>query len=505
MTTEPIVETTHGPVRGTRTGPVLRFAGIPYAAPPTGPRRFAAPEPPEPWTDPRDATRFGPRAPQNPSPLENMLGRPADLPPVDEDCLNLNVWTPAADDARRPTMVWIHGGAFTTGAGSNPTYDGTALAARGDVVVVTVNYRLGVLGFLHTAELGGPPDSGAAGIADQIAALRWVRDNITAFGGDPDNVTIFGESAGGMSVGALLASPGARGLFRRAIPQSGAAHHTVDVDRAAAVAAKVAAELGVTTIDELRAVPVERLLEVQGQLLLAAAGAAPTLADTAPSMLFQPVHGTSVIPTRAIDAVRAGSAAGVDLLVGTTLEEMKLFDLMAPRELTRADLLERLGRFFDDPAAAAAAYEADWPGADPTGLWSAVRTDLVFRIPAVRLAEAAHERGSTVHAYRFSFRSRAFGGRLGACHAIELPFVFGGVESPVGRAFLGDGPPPVDLQHAVMDAWVAFARTGDPAHPGLGDWPAWDPVRRATMDLAEPPAVLQDPGAATRALWDGLL
>ena len=237
----PIATTTAGTVRGRERRGVLLFAGIPYAAPTGGARRFAPPEPVEPWSGERDATRFGPIAPQPGGVLGGMftMGR------VDagEDCLSLNVQTPGLDDAGRPVMVWIHGGGFTSGTGATPWYDGTALCTRGDVVVVTLNYRLGALGFLHTAGLGGHPSSGLVGILDQVAALEWVRDNIASFGGDPDQVTIFGESAGGMSVGVLLGLPAARGLFRRAIAQSGAASNVLGAEVTSAAVARVVAAL----------------------------------------------------------------------------------------------------------------------------------------------------------------------------------------------------------------------------------------------------------------------
>src|SRR3712207_215533 len=263
------VMTAVGEVAGELGDGVHVFRGIPYARPPVGELRFRPPQPPEPWAGARPATAFGSIAMQSPSPLENLFGA-AERPSMSEDCLYLNIWTPGLDGARRPVMVWIHGGAFVTGSGSTPWYDGTRFAARGDVVVVTLNYRLGAFGFLHLADLIGESfvGSGNAGILDQAAALAWVRDNIAAFGGDPENVTIFGESAGAMSVGTLLALPAARGLFQRAILQSGAASNAMSRERANEVAGRLLEALGIPRekSETIRDVPARDLLAAQGRV-----------------------------------------------------------------------------------------------------------------------------------------------------------------------------------------------------------------------------------------------
>src|SRR5690242_3481977 len=267
-----LAETRRGRVRGLAEGGLAVFRGIPYARPPIGPRRFGPPEPAESWTGTHDATLFGPSAPQNGAligPIMSLgIGR------TDEDCLYLNVWTPAADGRRRPVLVWIHGGAFLLGSGSQMLYDGAALARRGDVVVVTINYRLGAFGFLRLRERFGQrlPATGNEGLLDQIAALEWVRDEIEAFGGDPGQVTIFGESAGSMSCATLLAMPRARGLFHRAILQSGGANFVWPCEIATRLAEHVVAELGVTSPEALQTLEADRILEVQrrffGDLLL---------------------------------------------------------------------------------------------------------------------------------------------------------------------------------------------------------------------------------------------
>src|SRR5881227_538669 len=258
-----IVETTSGTVRGREKNGIQDFRGIPYAAPPVGELRFRPPQPVEPWNGVRDATAFGPMAMQTQGAMETMFGAPPR--PMSEDCLTLNVWTPGLDDARRPVMVWIHGGGFLFGTGATPWYDGRSFA-RDDIVLVTINYRLGAFGFLHI------DGQGNNGILDQVAALEWVRDNIAAFGGDPGNVTAFGESAGAMSVGTLLGLPAAKGLFVKAIPESGAGHSAKTEAEAGAIAGEFLAEIGVDpgpgVIDRLRAVPADKLLEGQATVVM---------------------------------------------------------------------------------------------------------------------------------------------------------------------------------------------------------------------------------------------
>jgi len=507
---EPLASTTTGAVRGLRRDGICQFRGIPFAAPPIGPRRFRPPQPPEPWCGTRDATEFGPAAPQRPG-LLNQIG-PAG---TSEDCLTLNVYTPAPDDAGRPVMVWIHGGGFVTGSGSLAWYDGTSFARRGDVVVVTLNYRLGALGFLHLADLGGPEfgASGVNGLADQIAALRWVRDNIAGFGGDPGRVTVFGESAGGMSVATLLAMPAARGLFVRAIAQSGAAANTFPPQVAAEVTGAFLAALGVTDLEGVLTAPTEALLEAQDNVvsrLMADPGHVSGMGGLALAMPFQPVVDGVALPTEPLEAVRAGSAAEVGLITGWTLDEWNLFHLMSPGGLDDPRLLARLDRMVGDAVRGggrtiAETYRAARPDADADEVWCAVLTDWIFRLPALRLAEAQH-RHQPAHTfvYRFSWRSRGFDGRLGACHALDVPFVWNTLDRPGTELFLGEGPPPVALAEAVHDAWWHFARDGDPNHDRLPTWPAYDLVTRPTMDFGERVEVVHDPGSAERVLWGEL-
>lgn len=493
---EVVVETACGRVRGRRSRGAWTFRGIPYARPPVGPLRFAPPEPPEPWAGVRDGTEFGPVAVQRPAGLEAMLG--ARRPPSSEDCLTLNVWTPAPDGGRRPVMVWVHGGAFLSGSGAVPWYDGANLAAR-DVVVVTCNYRLGALGFLH---LDAVPGSGNAGLLDQVAALGWVAEHAAAFGGDPGNVTVFGESAGAMSIGALLGLPAARDRFHRAVLQSGACAHVHTREEADRVTHEVLAELDrPASVEDLRAVPVERLLDAQ------AAVVARHAAEPLSGLPFQPVVDGVALPEHPLDAVAAGRVAA-DLVVGTTLEEARLFTLVDPR---LADLDEaRLSAWCDlaangtgrAPGEALAAYRRRLGEAPVRAVWDAVLTDRVFRIPAIRLAERQSTYRPT-HMYLFTWSTPAFGGALGSCHALEIPFVFDNLDAPGTGMFVGEVTDGMRaMATAMADAWAGFARDGRPAAPGMPDWPRYDRERRATMVLDERFEVVDDPFGDERLVWE---
>jgi len=493
-TDAPLAEIADGQLRGkwTPEHDVAMFRGIPYAAPPVGPLRFQPPVPPSPWTGVRDATAFGPMAPQNVGVMERIWG--AERMASDEDCLSLNVWTPGLDSGKRPVMVWIHGGAFVTGSGSTPWYDGRGFARAGDLVFVTVNYRLGVLGFLHLAELGGEAyaTSGNCGILDQVAALRWVRDNIAAFGGDPAQITVFGESAGAGSVGTLLGLPAASGLFHRAILQSGACAFASSRERAAGMAEETfkAAGLAPTDLTGLLEAPVSQLLEAQENVYTHHAAAA---------LPYQPVVDGVALPETPLEAVTKGSAAEVAVVVGTTSEEMKLFTLMDP-DLAASDesaIVARITEVFGTRASEALeAYRDERPGDSNADVWTAVATDAVFRIPAIRLLERQGAVNNDCWSYLFTMRSTAFGGALGACHALDVPFVFDNLDRPGVNLFTGDPPGAAELAQAMHHAWIAFARDGDPG------WPRYDLTRRATMEFGSSCRVVDDPGRAERVLWD---
>jgi para-nitrobenzyl esterase len=507
----PVVATPAGLIRGIDRAGVSRFAGIRFAAAPVGELRFRPPAPAPPWEGELDATGFGPVSPQNPSMMDALFGGEAER--WDEDCLRLNVWTTAvdADGGRsgdlRPVMVWIHGGAFEMGSGSSPLYHGDRFAREG-VVYVSINYRLGSLGFL---ELGGLDPSlagsGNVGLLDQVAALEWVRDNISAFGGDPGNVTVFGESAGAMSVSLLLTMPSARGLFHKAIVQSGSLVSCRPADLARSDAAEFMALGGWAGVDDLLAADVTELLAAHASMGAARISAADEVlaeAGTALAALpFRPVGDGVAVPEDPLAAVGAGCAAGIPLVIGTNLEEWKLFALMTPQSQDEEALLVRMGLVADDPAGCLATYREQHPGASPADLESALFTDLVFRIPAVRLADAqsAH---APVWQYRFDWRSPALGGLLGASHSVEIPFVFDMIEDHRLHVLVG-AEAPLDLARSMHSAWVSVAASGTPAGAGL-DWPALPgpggdgrPVLCLDLDTT----VQDDPEGLTRRFWGG--
>lgn len=500
-----IVETGLGKVQGFEKDGVRVFRGLPFAKPPVGELRFRAPEKPAPWAGVRDATNYGPVSHQPPLMLAALPGM--DVGEQSEDCLYLNVYVPAgaSDASPKPVMVWIHGGAFVIGAGSQSIYDGCKLARRGDAVIVTINYRLGALGFLDL----GQPELAApnAGLLDQIAALEWVRDHIGAFGGDAGNVTIFGESAGGMSVGTLLGCPAAHGLFHKAIPQSGSCQAIhADRESSTAITAAVLSGLGMATpnVRELREVPIDKLKQVQQNVsfqLLALGGTQ--------LLPFQPVVDGHVLPRHPLDEIREGISRDVRVLVGSTRDEWKLFGFMDPqvRQLDGDKIAERIQQRLPhaDGAKIAAGYRRARPELDWPAIWIAIETDRIFRIPAIRVAEAQRAHQPDVFMYLYTWESPGFGGLLGACHAIEIPFLFGCLDLPGADKFIGSGPDAERLAERTMDAWLSFARSGDPSSDSLGAWPRYDASRRGTMELGARCGVLDDPAGAERALWDGVL
>jgi para-nitrobenzyl esterase len=458
-------ETRSGRLRGSERGGVLAFRGIPYAAAPVGRLRLRPPELPAPWAGVRDARASGPGAPQPGSTLGGAFTRIAGPAATCEDCLTLDVVTPGLA-GRRPVLVWIHGGAFVMGAGSALVYGGERLARRGDVVVVTLNYRLGALGFLVLGDVA--PGAGFAanlGLRDQIAALAWVRDNIAAFGGDPDNVTVFGESAGAMSVGALLGAPSARGLFARAIAQSGAADHCSTREQAARVAQTFLDALGLAPGEagKLAELPVDALLAAQRETMM-------RLALALPGLPFQPAVDGDVLPAPPLEAVAAGGARGVPLLLGTNRDEWNLFLLgdAKARALDEPGLRRRFERWLPPDAAERAhgLYREALPHASPRARWGAYQTHRVFLAPAERLAAAQGAHAPT-WSYLFSWSPPLVRRRIGACHALEVPLVFGTFRHPLLRGLYLGGARAAAAE--IERAWLAFAREGRPG-PG-GDWP----------------------------------
>ena len=491
------VETSYGKLRGLARGAHLAFLGVPYARPPVGELRFIAPAPPAAWSGVRDALAFSCCAPQDPVAAPGFKAEG----PESEDCLYLNVYTPKPDGARRPVLFWIHGGGFSHGSGAQPSYNGGPLVERGDVVVVTINYRLGALGYMYLGDHGGGRWGAAtnAGQLDQIAALRWVHDNIAAFGGDPAQVTIFGESAGGAAVCTLLAMPEARGLFSKAIAQSGTANRLGNTDTAAAVTARYLRTLGVEDADpnKLRSVPVEALLRAQG-----------------PRGPLSPVVDGRSVPQRPISAVREGVARDIPLLIGTNRDEHKLYVDVKRAPIDDAELERQVreqlprgaaGRAGDVIAAYRKSRAARGLPSSHHDIADAVATASRFRIPATRLCEAQLPHQPRTFLYQFDWESPARRGALGACHGLEVPFVWGTVGNNGNPRFTGTGPEADQLSRHMMDAWLAFAKTGDPSHPGIGAWPTYSTSDRQTMIFGRRCGAEAAPFEEERAIWDALL
>ena len=492
----PVVQIRRGRLRGCRRNGLASFKGIPYAAPPFGANRLRPPQPVEAWDGLRDALAFGPKSPQVSYP-PGIADALAELVGSGEDCLSLNIWTPELGTAERPVLVWIPGGMFEFHAtGATAYYDGSRFARDG-VVCVTINYRVGAEGFLYLGE-----DVANLGLLDQIAALEWVQENIAAFGGDRANVTICGESAGGMSVATLLTMPRAKGLFRRAVVQSGTAHNVNSPQTATRIAQRLAEKLDVAaTREAIAAIPVERLLHAQGQLrdeLVARSDPVFWGEVSLSGLPWQPTVDGATLPERPINRILNGVAADIDLLVGSNTEETRLFLVFdgAIDRINNEALLAMIAGY-GLPPERLNAYRAAHPGASTGELFSAIQTDWYWRVPAVRLADAhARTARATTYMYEFSWRSPQQQGRLGAAHAVEIPFVFDtlglGTEPLLGRA------PPQSLADAMHKGWVSFATTGDCG------WQPYNVARRPTMRFDTPPRAVEDPMAIELALWEGV-
>jgi para-nitrobenzyl esterase len=503
-----IVETKYGKLRGQVEEGLCVFRGVPYAQAPVGDLRFRPPQPPLPWSGVRDAAAFGPMAPQGGSSLA-LLGADTGMA---EDCLTLNLWTPGLDRPRRPVMVWIHGGAFSSGTGASQLYDGASLARRGDVVVVTLNYRLGALGFLCHPELRDD-ETGACGnwgLLDQLAALEWIADHIAQFGGDPANVTLFGESAGAASVTILIGTPSAQGLFHRAIAQSG--HPAVvSHDRAGRATEELLRELelGPLDFDGLRKLPARAIVEAQGR-------AAPMPESV--RLPYQPSVDGGLLRRTPLEEVHDGLSKGIRLLFGSNRDEWKLFGMSDPErgKLDEAGLVRRLEQRLGGEKASGTphvagvieAYRRARAGrgesVDPWELWMAIESDRQVRLPALRFAEAQAKQESATYCYLFTWESPAASGALGACHGVEIPFALGTLTQPRVSEFVGKGPEAERLSRRMQDAWIAFAYAGDPSHPDLPDWLVYERRRRATMILGRRCRLERAPLEEERAFWEDL-
>ncbi|MDT3439435.1 carboxylesterase family protein [Pseudofrankia sp. BMG5.37] len=489
---EPEVRTARGSVRGRWEDGLAVFRGIPFARPPVGDERFAAPVPAHAWEGAREAFVFGPPPPQD-------AGIPGRSGAVDtsagEDWLTVNVWSPDPDPAaRRPVLVWIYGGAFKLGQAGSPGYDASHIAQEGDVVVVSFNYRVGFEGF---ARIAGAPAN--RGLLDQVSALEWVRDSITAFGGDPDRVTVFGESAGAGSIAALLAMPRSDGLFQRAILQSPSGVFFSDalgIDIASAIATEAGRR---ATIEDLSAVDPYRLVDAGAVVTTKMREREDRWGAVAHTVTpYAPVVDGDVLPTAPWQALRAGAAREVALIIGHNRDEYRLFTVLGGQRGRIEDEDASLAlRTFGPQPDGERAYRAAFPEASAENLHELVQSDWLFRMPALHLADAQTAAGGRAHLYELAWAAPGSGGALGACHGLDGPLVFGTFDAHLGPLLLG--PEPSDeartLAARIRGAWTAFATTGDPG------WPTYDPERRLTQIFDANPTVTAYPEETSRRLW----
>jgi para-nitrobenzyl esterase len=516
------VETANGKVRGRSIAGIHSFLGLRYGASTEGRNRFMPPQKPQPWTGIQDAFSYGASAPQsNPAQRGDPLlrsdigkliaGTDGPPPPESEDCLFLNVWTPGVNDnGKRPVMFWLHGGGFTTGSDSSALFIGANLARRGDVVVVGINHRLGAPGFTHLGDLGGHSEgeafahSGNVGMLDAVAALEWVRDNIERFGGDPSRVMIFGESGGGQKVSMLLGAPPAKGLFQRAVIESGPGPKMMERDRATEIARMLLAEVSLDArrVRELQSLPLEKIMAAQFAVSAKLRGM-PGIIDG-----FAPVLDPTVLPAHPFYPHATRVSEDVPVIIGSNRTEMRLFAEPAAFSLDESALKTRVKGLVGDRAdQVIEVYRRANPDATPSDLYFLIWTDDPTTIFSNNIAERRAALGKApTYRYRFDWETPVLGGRLKSPHTIEMPFVFDNTQVAPGLTG-GATPEAVALAARVSEAWIAFATRGDPnsKKSGLPPWPAYDSQRRATMLFSNESKVVDDPARDERKIMDSIL
>jgi para-nitrobenzyl esterase len=492
-----IVTTETGRVQGLLDHGVSAFKGIPYAKPPIGELRFMAPEPIEAWDSVLDATDYGASAMQMYNrggdtdlsrQIATVFTTESEKKSDNEDSLFLNVWTPAPDDRKRPVMVWFHGGGWAYGSGSWPVYDGTNLANKGDVVVVTVNHRLNVFGYLNLANIGGEKyqHSGNAGLLDMVSALEWVRDNIDAFGGDADNVTIMGESGGGSKVSHLMATPAADGLFHKAVIQSGPALTAISAEDATANAEAILAELGIDR-DNL-----ERLQWMTADSIIEATEAAAAKQNG--RMRLAPVVDGITLPRDPFTPDAPKQSADIPVLIGWNKDEMTIFNAGAPwfGRLTEDQMKQRLGGLFGEKSAdIVAAYQEAYPNYSPTYLFNMITGDSRMALGSVTLADRKAKQKAPVFMYYLVWETPVGDGVFKSPHTLDMPFMFNNVDKSV--AITGESTEARILENQMSSSWIAFARTGNPSNPSVGSWTPYTAKQRATMVFDVKPRIENDP------------
>ena len=492
----PIVTTRYGKVRGFAEDGVKIFKGIPYGASTEGANRFMPPKTPQPWSDVRDATQFGNRAPQTDATgfMEEEVVA-LDRRTQSEDCLRLNIWTAGIDGKKRPVMLWCHGGGFTGGSGGNVRYDGAMLAKKHGVVLVTVNHRLNAFGFLYLAKLGGEKyaDSGNVGMLDIVAALNWVKDNIAAFGGDPGNVTIFGQSGGGSKVTTAMAMPQAVERFHKVIAQSGVSLKAITPDEGTEIATKIMAQLGLqpNQVDQLQQVPFQKIVAALGPM--------------GPAGRFGPVlDGRNLVSGNgAFDPAAPSLSANVPMILGSTLTEITFLNTTPLDPIDdatlRADVKRGLKVDDAETEKLIALYKKEFPAADNVRLFQLIATDNWLTANVALVAERKAALGhAPAYVYHFEKPTPVHGGKLGVPHTLEVSYVFDNLDGPTDDIITGTGKDRYPLADKMSLAWTEFARTGNPNISGLLEWRPYSAKDRAVMIFDDQCKLVVDPHAEAR-------